>query len=192
MAKQTNLGRAAIVLAIVGATLGSALDMIHTYFGATSYADPFLFRAPIWVPLMFGSAYIFGLAWPYFDNTVRPSMWKVIFGLLFYISAYWISVAPWLCSFRAITIGAIFGAAWWLCDRTFKGLCLSATAAIVGPTLESTMVSAGIFVHHEVTLFGVPCWLPTLYLVAGVGIGSLAKWIGLGSSETSSFAATHL
>ncbi len=35
-----RLGRATFILAGVGATLGSALDAIHSHFGAISYTHP--------------------------------------------------------------------------------------------------------------------------------------------------------
>src|SRR5690348_18303875 len=48
--------RVPILLFLIGAVVGTALDHLHVASGATSYAHPFLFRQAAWVPLLFGFA----------------------------------------------------------------------------------------------------------------------------------------
>ena len=78
---------------------------------------------------------------------------------------------------RCSLLGAFFVASWVSCDRTRLGLLLAALAAVVGPCVEMALVHAGVFVHHEVLAFGIPAWLPLLYLTAVVGLGGLARWL---------------
>lgn len=169
--------RGVLVLAGVGATLGSLLDAIHTHFGATAYTEPLVLRAAWWVPLLFAGAYATSVARPLLDKGPRPPVWKAALGMAIFITAYALSVAPWPWAVRAAVLGGLFAAGFWVCDRTRGGLIVAATAAVCGPVVEAIMVSAGTFVHHEVLVLGIPGWLPFLYLTAGVGLGTLAKWL---------------
>jgi hypothetical protein len=166
-----------LVLAGVGATLGSLLDGIHTHFGATAYTEPVALRAAWWVPLLFAGAYATSVARPLLDKGPRPPGWKAAVGMGVFISAYALSVAPWPWGVRAAVLGGLFAAGFWVCDRTRAGLIVAGTAAVCGPVVEAIMVRAGTFVHHEVLVLGIPGWLPFLYLTAGVGLGTLAKWV---------------
>jgi hypothetical protein len=162
----------------VGATLGSALDAIHSHFGAISYTHPVVAKAAWWVPLLFALAYAGGIARPLLAREEpRPPPWKVALGMGLFIAAYWLTVAPWSTSVRCALLGAIFVASWASCDRTRLGLVLAALAAVLGPSVEIALVHAGVFVHHEVLVFGIPAWLPLLYLSAAVGLGGLARWL---------------
>jgi hypothetical protein len=56
--------RAGIWLAILGATVGSALDGIHTWTGTTWYPHPVFLRTAAWTPLIFAAAGLMGLGRP--------------------------------------------------------------------------------------------------------------------------------
>jgi hypothetical protein len=165
------------LLAVLGATLGSALDAIHTHFGATSYARPVALKAAWWVPLLFAAAYASAIGRPLIDRGPGPSGRKVALGMALFIGAYWMSVAPLPWQARTVLIAIIFAAGYWLCDRTRACLIVAALAGFFGPAVEILLVSQGVFVHHEVLALGIPGWLPFLYLTASPGLGSLAKWI---------------
>jgi hypothetical protein len=173
-----RLGRTTLILMGLGATLGPALDAIHSHFGALSYTHPVFAKAAWWVPLLFSGAYASGIARPLLARgEPPPPAWKAALGMGLFIVAYWLSVAPWTSAVRSAVLGVIFVAGWWNCDRTPAGVITAAVAAIVGPAVESVLVNAGTFVHHEVFMLGVPAWLPFLYLTAAVGLGSLARWL---------------
>jgi len=165
------------VLAALGATAGSALDAIHTHFGATSYARPVAFKAAWWVPLLFAGAYASAIGRPLMDRGPAPAGWKVALGMGLFVGAYWMSVAPIPWQARTALIALLFAAGYWICDRTRSCLIVAALAGVIGPVVEMLLVSLGVFVHHEVLALGVPGWLPFLYLTAAPGLGSLAKWI---------------
>jgi hypothetical protein len=165
------------VLVALGATLGTALDAIHTHFGATSYTHPILFRAAWWTPPLFAGAYASGIARPLLDRDPAPSGFKVGLGMALFIGAYWMTVAPLPWLVRAAVIAVLFVAGFWICDRTRSCLIVAGIAAVCGPAVEIALVRAGTFVHHEVHALGIPGWLPLLYATASPGLGTLAKWI---------------
>lgn len=180
MLRRARWLRAAAVLAALGATLGVALDAIHTHLGATSYTRPLFFRAAWWVPLLFGGAFTIGLARPLLERLLgRPSPTPpprvVLAGMACFAGAHFISVGPLPWPATAALELAIFAGAWWSFDRTAITLAISAAAAVAGPAVEALLVARGLFVHHQALAFGVPGWLPFLYMVAGVALTGLAK-----------------
>lgn len=173
-----RLGRATLILLGLGATLGSALDAIHSHFGALSYTHPVFARAAAWVPLLFAGAYASAIARPLLLPHEPPLPGrKAALGMGFFIAAYWLTVAPWPSLVRCALLVCIFWISWALCDRTLAGVGIAGVTAILGPAVEIALVHAGTFVHHEVLVFGIPGWLPLLYLTAAVGLGSLARWL---------------
>jgi hypothetical protein len=166
-------GRAWLILFGLGATLGVALDGIHTHFGATEYTVPVVFRMAWWVPLLFGNAFTIGLLAPLLDR--RPPRGNPVLAMAAFAGAYWLSVLPLPGLAVAAVLCAVFVVAWWVFDRTAVGLAIALAAAVGGPAVESFLVSQGLFRHLSVLAFGVPAWLPALYLNAAVGLTTLAR-----------------
>jgi hypothetical protein len=169
-----------VTLFLLGATLGAILDAIHTHFGATVYARPVFFRMAWWVPLLFGAAFTIGLVRPGLERLLGrpspiPSAGTAIVGMALFVIAYWLSVVPlpWLAV--AGLLLAVWFVGWWRCDRTLLGVVIGGCAAAAGPAVEHTLVSHGTFVHLQVQAWGVPGWLPFLYLCASVGLCTLAR-----------------
>jgi hypothetical protein len=162
----------------VGATLGSALDTIHSHFGALSYASPVFARTAWWVPLLYAGAYSGAITRPLLARGEPPLPgWKAALGMGIFITAYWLTVAPWPWLLRCVLLTGLFVAGWWICDRTPAGVGISLAAAVLGPAVEIVLIRAGTFVHHEAIVLGLPGWLPFLYLTAAMGLGSLARWL---------------
>ena len=95
--------------------------------------------------------------------------------MAFFVAAYWLSILPLPWLQVAGILFAMFALSWWLCDRTWVGLAIAVAAAFGGPTVESILVSRGTFVHLSTVAYGVPGWLPFLYMNAAVGLTCLAK-----------------
>ena len=170
--------KAFLILAAVGSTLGTALDAIHSHFGALSYPSPLFFQAAAWVPLLFSGAYGAAIARPLLARgEPPPPLWKVVLGMGLFIGAYWLTVVPWPWLVRTAILIAIFLVGFWICDRTWIGLGIAVMTAIGGPVVEIVLVRSGAFVHHEVHLLGIPGWLPFLYLTAAVGLSGLSRWL---------------
>ena len=187
--RRRRITRAFLLLAALGATLGSLLDAIHTHFGATSYTRPIFAEAAWWTPPLFAGAYSASIVRPLLDRGPPPPAWKAALGVSLFIAAYWLSVAPWPWEARAAVIGGIFAVSFWVCDRTRAGVIVGLKGAALGTAVEVILVSQGTFVHHEALVLGVPGWLPFLYLSAGPGLGTLAKWLVDGSPNPLASAA---
>jgi hypothetical protein len=179
-ARMQRLLRTTLILTGLGATLGSLLDGIHSHFGALSYTTPFLAQTAWWVPLLFAGAYATGAMRPLLGSR-EPALpgWKAALGMGLFILSYWLTVAPWPWLVRTAIISVLFVAGWAICDGTLLGVGIALLTAIIGPTVEITLVHAGTFVHHEVFALGIPGWLPFLYLTAALGLGGLARWLTL-------------
>jgi hypothetical protein len=176
--RRQRLARTTLVLVTLGATLGSALDAIHSHFGAISYTHPVWAKAAAWVPLLFAGAYGTAIGRPVLAPEEPPLPgWKVALGMGLFIGAYWLTVAPWAWPVRCVLLAVIFVTGWAICDRTKLGLLIAALAAFFGPAVEITLLRAGAFVHHEAQVLGIPLWLPLLYTCASVGLGGLARWL---------------
>lgn len=172
--------RGAVVLALLGATLGSALDGLHTHFGKTAYTHPVVWRMAWWVPLVFAGAFALGLARPLLERILgaagpMPTRGGVAASLGAFVAAYVVSVLPLPWPAVAGLILVLFALSWRLFDGSPAGLAVALAASFGGPAVESFLVGRGLFVHFQVLAFGVPGWLPCLYLVAGVALTTLAK-----------------
>jgi hypothetical protein len=177
--------RGFFVLLILGATLGSALDGIHTHFGATAYTSPLWWRMAWWTPLLFGGAFAIGMLHPFVTHRFgaqhaqpappRPGQVALAFAL--FVLAYFLTVAPLSWPFICALLFGIFAAGFWLCDRTPIGLGIALTAAAFGPLVEWCLVSLGTFAHLRPLWLGLPGWLPFLYLTAAVAMMTLARWL---------------
>lgn len=185
-----RVARATWVLMVIGTTLGTALDGLHSHFGAVSYTRPLVARTAWWVPLLYCGAYALGAARPWLAPHEPPlPPWKAALGMGLFITAYALTVAPWPLEVRAILLALLFALGWGVCDRTGVGLLIAGLAAVGGPAVEITLMHAGLFAHHEVNFLGIPVWLPLLYLTAAVGLSNLARWLAAPRASPSRPAA---
>lgn len=174
--------RTALLLFVLGATLGLFLDWLHVVSGTTAYADTGLWGQPWWVPLLFGSASVGlglgrvvvgrSLGEPRSVTRTEAGIALGVFVLAYAESAFLPDVAAIVA--LGITTAAL-GA--WL-DRSRAGLVAACGAAIAGPCTEIALTLAGAFRHvdPEPAIFGlVPVWLPLLYVCASVAVGALAR-----------------
>ncbi len=185
--------RAFVVLLVLGATLGVGLDGIHTHFGscvnpqtglpATEwYPEPWLFRMAWWVPPLFaGAAVAVGLARPAWERILdrrTPPLpdGLVLSGLALFVLAYLLSgVLPFAWSTRALVLAGFFAVSWGVFDRSGIGLFLAVGTALIGSSVEISLVNAGLFFYCEPDIAGVPGWLPWLYTTAAIAVGHLGK-----------------
>ena len=178
-------GRALLPLWLLGATLGSALDAIHTHFGATTYPHPVFFGMAWWTPLLFGSAFAIGALRPLLDlwlaepgaTAPRPRAWQLGVTWAAFISAYFSSVLPLAWGPISVLLSLYFVIGWLACGRDRASLAIALLAALLGPAFEGLLVSQGAFVHLTDTRFGLPGWLPFLYLNAAVALTTLARFL---------------
>jgi MFS family permease len=174
--------RAFFVMLLLGATLGAALDGIHTHFGATRYANPIVLRMAWWVPLLFGGAFCIGLLRPLLDRRLsraapRPSLEKTVLAVALFVLAYFVTVVPLPWPVVSAILTAIFLFGWWRCDGSRVGFLIALGAAVGGPLFEMFLIVNGAFVHLHPVFFHLPGWLPFLYLCAAVGLTTLARYL---------------
>lgn len=186
-----RFARASIILSLLGATLGSALDGLHTFSGATWYAHPQWLRSVWWVPPLFAFAGLSigmsrvlidlrldGKVIPVSRNAVA---WKLGLFFLGYALSGYLPAAWWV---KAIVLTVLFLAALWPLDT--RGAFLGAAGAALGGTaVEWQLTTHGLFFHKDTQLLGVAGWLPCLYALAAVAVGALAKYLVSGSPARS-------
>ena len=180
---RASLGRVGIVLFLFGATVGSALDAIHTYSGTTAYPQPVAFRMAWWTPLLFGFAGLStGLAYPIVERLRRRPIAKdatlarvtgsfALFALLYLASGF-------LPASNAVKLAVLLAgdvALFATVAKTREALALAACAAVIGPATEIVLVAQGAFRHLQPDVFGIPIWLPALYAAGSFAIGLSGK-----------------
>lgn len=177
---------AAIRLALLGATLGVALDWVHVATGTTAYTSPAVFGLAWWVPLLFGGAAVaMGLARPLAERLTRRTRDRMTMeltaggaatGLAIFVLAYLSSAFLALPSLvMAAIISVFFLCAWGTSDGTSLGFWLALLTAAVGTGVEVILTAAGAFTHHYQELAGVAAWLPPLYATGQMGVGAVGK-----------------
>jgi insulin-induced protein INSIG len=179
------MGRAAIVLFVLGATVGSALDGIHTHSGTTAYAHEIVWRMAWWTPFVFGFAGVgIGLGYSLVERrTRRPvapdATWTGalagfgLFALLYFASGY----LPVSNTSKLVVLGAGVLVLFVGTARTRVALVLACVAAVLGPAFEVMLVALGAFRHLQPDALGIPVWLPALYAAGSFGFGVLGNKI---------------
>ena len=173
---------ATIRLALLGATLGVALDWMHVVSGTTVYAEPMMYGLAWWVPLLFGAAAVaMGLARPVAERltgrmSTRLTAGGTMRGLAIFVVAYAASsFLPFPSPLVAAIIAVTFLCAWGTSDGTELGFYLAAATAVIGTGVEVGLTAAGVFTHAHRELAGVPIWLPALYATGQMGVGAVGK-----------------
>jgi hypothetical protein len=173
--------RAAALLALLGATLGVALDAWHVVTATTRYASPGLFGVAWWTWPLFASAPIgLGLAPVAIEHATHRRVppadgVRVAIAVALFAVAYLVTgVVHGVACVASLAIVAIAIAA---TSPVPLGLRLAHAvgAAVAGPLVEITLVHAGAFFHADTSLFGVAIWLPMLYVCASLALTSLAR-----------------
>jgi hypothetical protein len=192
-----SFARAAVVLTLIGATVGPCLDALHTYSGATWYAAPQLFKSVWWCPPLFAFAGLsLGLPRVFIDlrldGRLAPvSGAAVAYKMTLFFAGYALSgflPAPWWV--KALVLAALFALALWPNDT--RGAWLGAIgAAFGGWAVEWQLTTHGLFFHKDTQLAGVAGWLPALYALAAVAVGALARWLVTSSPSRSASSASR-
>src|SRR5712671_140330 len=118
-----GMGRAAVPLGALGATVGPVLDGFHTWSGTTWYTSPGWLRTVWWCPLLFGGAALaIGLSRPLLEGRAAPGAR---------------AAAGWLALDRTrlgLLHGALTAAGGWLVEVTLvhEGLFVHRTGELAG------------------------------------------------------------
>jgi len=176
------MARAVLVLGLLGATLGVALDAWHVASGTTRYAAPWMFGIATWtIPLFASAGAIVGVV----PVAIERRLGIVVAG----VSALRVAAAVALFVIAFLLTGVLRGVAcaaalsvlaiviYLVGDRPPLGVAMGHAigAAVGGALVEITLVHAGAFFHTDARLFGVAPWLPLLYVCASLGLTPLAR-----------------
>lgn len=171
------------MIAALGAVAGTLCDRMHFLGGAVLYRSGALGGQPLWVPPLFAGAALglvyghrfccarFGAAPP----LVRRA--ELAAKLLLFLAAYAATALwhahPWLLV-AALGVGFVPLAA----RERYRGfLPYALGCGLAGISVEGVLTSAGAFAHARPELFGVPLWLPLLYLWAGLFGAALDRFL---------------
>lgn len=183
-----------LLLFVLGAVMGPVGDFFHVISGTTGYTTRSLIwpipvlGIPAWVSLEMGLAVLcVGVSHVTLDATLsqgktRPgekSAGRVGLGLLL-VLVFWATSAflPWRTGGgKDIVLGLGVLATWWFLERTQAGIVLALMTAMAGTAVEILLVRLDIFYYspQASNLFGVPTWLPFLYMAASIAIGNFSR-----------------
>ena len=175
-------GRAALVLLIIGGTVGPVLDGLHTFSGATWYAAPQFLRSVWWCPPLFaGAALSIGLGRLFTERLLDvpledPGGQKAALSMTAFVLGYAASgflPAPEVV--KALLLFALSLVVFLKLDRSLPAALGALGAGLGGWIVEHTLVGEGLFFHREKILDGIPLWLPPLYFLGALAIGHLAR-----------------
>jgi hypothetical protein len=154
-------------VAVAGAVLGTAWDLLHVRTHTTIYSIG-IGRMPLWVPLEFGLAYVvgvlgiarFGVVWrdaKSFGRLAGETAWLTA---LYAITAF--------AHRHEVLVLAICAIALLARRRTLQTILpinqVPALAlVIVGPAVEAILIASGVFHYTDATMGNIPLWLPLLY-----------------------------
>jgi hypothetical protein len=170
------------LLFLFGATVLVVCDGFHSYSDTTEYANPVLFRAAWWVPLLFataggGGGFAYTRAYRALGGPERLTPWPILIPVVLAFVGIYFASGFWRVDNGTKLVGLVLGALalFVIADRTWQGAVLALGAALVGFVVEATLVALGTFRYTSPDVLGIPFWLPGLYLASGPSVGQLAR-----------------
>jgi len=170
-----------LLLVLAGTVLCTFGDYLHARQGVLAYHHPFWSLQAIWVPPEFAIATLAALmgARRFVRGQPPASMLRVVTDGAWFMGAYaYTSFAE--PSHANVTLAAL-AVAWALhviAQRRSPGTIVwCVVLAICGCLAEGTLSRTGAFWYVYPDVYGVPRWLPGIYLHAGIATASMAAWL---------------
>jgi hypothetical protein len=164
-----------VLLFVIGAAVGTALDHLHVSFGVLDYPGSWPFAQRPWVPPLFGGATVsFVLGHQAFRVPgSRGSGTRAILAILLFAAAYFCSAAfhehP-KTLLALMTLGFtpfVYG------QHYLRRAAYALSIGLGGMLFETALVTLGGFRYLEPGLLPVPIWLPGLYLYGALAAREL-------------------
>ena len=173
----------AVFLFVLGAAAALVGDHSHVVTGTTEYLShsvPFVWRSPIWFPILVGVATValaelrLHLPAPRTSVTARQGLAGIATVIGIYVVTALVHAAPAVPA--TVLIYALAAITWCVLGDRYAALC-GVLAAIGGPVVEAVLAKAGLFRYagDSDALFGVAPWLPALYFAFGVVVALLGE-----------------
>lgn len=175
-----------LTLFTLGAVFGTLGDFLHVISNTDGYLDPYLplpGGQPIWVPLLFGTAAVsigmnhFFLTPPKKIRSLKFIAWGGAAFLALYAASGFLPFQTGGLKDILLVIGC--STTWYFLDRTLTGLLLGLWIALIGVLIEIGLVHQGAFQYsaENMNFYGVPTWLPWLYISGSIVVGNMSKWL---------------
>src|SRR5688572_27643492 len=176
----------ALLWAVIGSIVGTVLDMGHVLTGTLTYPYTHIGLQPFWVPFLFAGAGIAlgeghrRVAIPLAGGHVPSGDAKTaLVGVAALVFAYGSSgfLRHWPV-FALILFFIVFAIAFATTPAASrKALLIHALGAgLMGPLVEILISSSGGFLYVQTDVFGIPLWLPGIYVNAAVASAALDRW----------------
>lgn len=175
-----------ITLFIIGAIVGPTYDGFHSHSNTLFYPQVFFCKMAWWVPLLFGGASVAvglsALAWDKrFPMHQEPDSWRHVvtgmglFGLQYFASGF-LKLTPlnmniYLGLFALVNL-IVLG---FSLSNFFFCICV----AIAGCLAEILISAKGLFFYTSPDIWGIPYWLPYLYVSAACSVGNTARKLAI-------------
>lgn len=177
---------------ILGAFIGTTGDFVHVITNTDGYPPngpaPFLpllpVNMPVWVPFLFGTAVMLMAGFHRLssakytprmgDNKDYAYAAPVLFLILYALTGF---ITAGTGGLQDVWIAVVAIALWWVMDRTLWGAGFAIINALLGTAFEICLVHINGFYYYpeHSNLFGVPSWLPWLYVAASICISVLVR-----------------
>ena len=159
---------------------------MHVVAGTLVYTPTGRFEQPWWVPLEFGLLFLAGgLAMARLGDPIPDprSPRRAAAELLFFSATYAVTALLWKQpAVLTIVLTALLLFRLPALQRVGSGNAAPALLLVVcGPAMEELISAAGLFSYAQSQFFGIPVWLPLLYMLAvpfAVRAIEAALWIG--------------
>jgi hypothetical protein len=152
-----------------GAVGGTLLDQIHVRWNVLSYSDPALLGQAWWVWPQYGIAttlaFFAAIPFVFSVNMDRPVIRDFLWFVIAYLVTAILQKSPLLVTLLLIIIWSARVVSSKYRVRTVT-YCLA--LASIGTAYELALTQLGAFSYHHPNIFGLPIWLPSLYLHAGL------------------------
>jgi hypothetical protein len=174
-------------LFLLGATLGTAMDILHVQSGVERYPAPVLFGVAWWVPPLFGAATVsIGYSHILADRLLRHRRIRspLLSGageLLWLVLAYLLSASGLETLAKVGLLLVIYLNFWVMVGGGWQNLLLALVTAITGTLIEMIEVASGAFAYLHPDFLGVPYWLPCIYACASLAVGDFGRALMLAS-----------
>lgn len=171
-----------MVLALMGASLGTFCDHCHVWGGVLAYRNPFIDGQAWWVMPLFAWAAVmvavgYGLGEKLTGTRLAPISRRRGVGYgLFFLGAYGATAifSDWP---NALLVLLTLGFVSILLIEKDRALLVSALlTAVAGSLFEAALSSTGAFYYLHPDFLGIPRWLPALYFWAALSAAVSWRW----------------
>lgn len=165
----------------LGALFGTIAEIVCVYYGVWTYSNPVVLGIPLWLPILWGFAWLFArrirdtilnlehLEIHYIHHQDLPPRLLIFFYdiILFGLAVFFTAIL-WKNNILVFIILLIL---LWMSAHHFhkkEDVLFIVLAGIIGPATEIVCISTGAWFYSNPTILGIPFWLPVAYALLGL------------------------